>query len=158
MRRRVLSAVLIGLAAVSASAVGRDPDPVLGTWVLDLARSSFSPGPPLRSQTRVYTETPDGIAFTLTGTSATGRPMRVEYTAPYDGRDHPLHGSPSSDSVALTAVDRFTVDAVEKKAGRAVFHVTRVISADGNRMTVTSDGTSATGTAIHNVLVFERKR
>jgi len=132
-------------------------DPVIGTWRLDVAKSSFEPGPPLQSQERKYVKTSQGVKFTLTGVSASGKPMHVEFTAPYDGRDYPLTGSPSSDSVSMRRIDRFTADAVEKKNGRAVFHVNRTISRDGNTMTVTSIGTNAAGVAIKNILVFERE-
>lgn len=96
------------------------------------------------------------MRFVLTGTSASGAATRVEYTPPYDGKDYPLTGSPSSDSVSMTRIDRWAVEAVEKKAGTPSFHVTRVISKDGKTMTVTSSGTNANGVAIRNVLVFER--
>ena len=148
--------MLVFALLFAASAAALERDPVIGTWELDVARSSFDPGPPLRSQTRVYERTAGGVRFTLTGVSAAGTPMRVEYTAPYDGKDYPLTGSPSVNSVALTRVDRLRADAVEKKDGAPKFHVTRVISPDENTMTVTSIGTNAKGTAIKNVLVFRR--
>lgn len=147
--RALICALLLALAEVA--------DPVVGTWVLVHAKSSFSSGKPVREQTRVYEQTPKGIAFTLTGISADGRPMRVECVAPYDGKDYPLKGSPSTNSVAFTRIDRYTVEAVEKRDGKPLFHVRRVVSADGRTMTVTSDGTNASGVAVHNVLVFERK-
>lgn len=127
----------------------------IGTWVLDLSKSSFDPGPPVKEQTRVYEETPAGVKFTLTGVSASGRPMRVEFTARADGKDYPMTGSPSSDTIAITRVDRFTIEAVEKKDGRVTFHVRRAIL--GDTMTVTSDGVNVKGVHIHNVLVFRRR-
>jgi hypothetical protein len=157
MRYRLI--VLAAVFAIGTSGhlrAAQDPDPVLGTWVLDVAQSTFSPGPPNRSQTRTYEQTKDGVRFVLTSIGASGAVTRVEYTARYDGKDYPLTGSPSSDSVSMTMIDRWTVDAVEKKAGKPSFHVTRVISKDGKTMTVTSSGTNANGVAIRNVLVFER--
>ena len=150
MRSLLCVALLLAVAGVA--------DPVIGTWVLVPERSSFSSGKPLREQTRVYEQTPNGIAFTLTGISADGKPMRVECVAPYDGKDYPLKGSPSTNSVAFTAIDRYTVEAVEKRDGKPLFHVRRVVSRDGRSMTVTSDGTNANGVEIHNVLVFVRKQ
>jgi hypothetical protein len=152
--KRLLLLTLIAGCVTAA----RDRDPVIGTWQLDVARSSFSPGPPLRSQQRTYEETPLGVKFTLTGVSASGKPMLVEYTAPYDGKDYPLHGSPSVDAVALTRIDRFTAEAREKRGGQVMFTVSRIISSDGRTMTVTSTGTNAEGTSIRNVLVFVRQR
>ena len=145
------------LVCVLLLVVATDVDPVIGTWLLVPAKSSFSSGKPVREQTRVYEQTPNGIAFTLTGISADGKPMHVECVAPYDGKDYPLKGSPSTNSVAFTRIDRNTVEAVEKKDGKPLFHVRRVIAADGKTMTVTSVGTNAKGLAVHNVMVFVRK-
>ena len=146
--RNLVAALLFLLLAV---------DPVIGTWELDVSKSSFDPGPPVKSQTRTYEQTARGVKFTLTGISASGNAMRVEYIAPYDGRDYPLDGSPSVNSVSLTRIDRLTVEATEKKDGKPMFHVTRVLSPDEQTMTVTSIGTNVKGTAIKNVMVFHRR-
>lgn len=132
-------------------------DPVIGTWDLDLSKSSFDPGPAVQNQTRIYEQTASGVKFVLTGVSAAGAPMRVEYTAPYDGNDYPLKGSPSTNSVSLKQIDRWTVQATEKKDGVVKFNVTRVISEDGKTMTVTSTGVNLNGVKIRNVLVFHRR-
>jgi hypothetical protein len=34
------------------------PDPIIGTWKVNLAKSKFSPGPAPKSLMRTYTETP----------------------------------------------------------------------------------------------------
>jgi hypothetical protein len=120
-------AALLLLAHLAAA----DADPVLGTWELDVAKSTFDPGPPLKSQTRTYEQTAKGVKFTL-------------------------HGSPSVNSVSLKLVDRFTAIAVEKKDGKPMFNVRRVVSSDGQTMTVTSVGTNVKGVAIRNLLVFRR--
>ena len=149
---------LVIVAALLLSLLGAEVrDPVIGTWELDLSKSTFDPGPPPKSQTRRYVETPAGMRFTLTGVSATGAPVHVEYTAACDGKDHPLTGSPSSNSISLKCIDRLHMEADEKKGGRVVFVVTRVISPDEKMMTVTSTGTNAKGVAIRNVMVFRRR-
>ena len=129
----------------------------LGTWKLNLEKSVFKPGPAPQSAIRIYEETPNGMHFTQKGTSAEGRSSVVEFTARYDGKDYPLTGSPSVNSIALTIVDRYTADAVEKKNGKPVLNVRRVISPDGKTMTVTSKGTTADGRTIDNVMVFDKQ-
>lgn len=56
-------------AAAMLLVVAEAADPVIGTWVLSRDKSSFSSGKPVREQTRVYEQTPNGIAFTLTGSA-----------------------------------------------------------------------------------------
>ena len=45
---------------VAFSALGSAADPVLGTWTLNPAKSSYKPGPTPRGQTRVYQQTGAG--------------------------------------------------------------------------------------------------
>jgi hypothetical protein len=129
----------------------------LGTWKLNLEKSVFKPGPAPLSATRTYETTSAGIHFTQRGVSADGRSSIVEFTARYDGKDYPLTGSPSVNSIAITLVGPFTADAVEKKNGKPVLSVRRLISQDGKSMTVTSKGTTADGRTIDNVMVFDRQ-
>jgi hypothetical protein len=125
--------------------------------MLDLSQSAFRPGPPVRSQTRTYTETSRGVRFVLEGISASGTRMFTEYVARYDGKDYPLTGSPSVNSVSLRRVTRLRTDATEKKDGRPVFEVRREISQDAMTMTVTVTGMNAQGQDVANVLVFRRR-
>jgi hypothetical protein len=44
---------MIGGAAIAA---GTAADPVVGTWKLSVAKSTFKAGPTLKSQTRIYSQ------------------------------------------------------------------------------------------------------
>ena len=153
MRNALVAALVPLLLAISWHR-----DPVIGVWDLDVAQSSFSPGPALKSQTRVYEQTRAGVKFTLTGVSGAGNPMRVEYTAPYDGKDYPLSGSLlGADKVSLKRVDARTTERIDKKDGKTVMTLKRVVSRDGKTMTVTAKGTNAEGKPVNNVVVFEKQ-
>lgn len=132
-------------------------DPVIGTWTLGAAKPSFDPGPPPKTQTRVYEQTAGGMKMTLTATTAAGRQVHVEYTAREDGKDCPRTGSPSVNSLSLERVDALRGDAVEKKDGVAKVHVTRTIAPDGQTMTMTSIGANGSGAPVKNALVFHRQ-
>jgi hypothetical protein len=54
-------------------------------------------------------------------------------------------------------VDANTVTSTQKKAGKAVGTTTRKVSSDGKVMTLTSKGTSASGTHYNNVQVFDKQ-
>ena len=132
-------------------------DPVSGTWELNLAKSKFSPGPPLKSQTRTYEFAGPNVKYTAKGIDAEGKPTLVQYTATYDGKDYPMTGSADSDAISLKRIDAVTVEFTQKKAGKVVITGTRVISDGGKVMTVTSKGTNAKGQMINNVLVLEKR-
>ena len=61
--KKVLSSVFLGALLTIGSAVmaaGVDADPVVGTWKLNLAKSTFGGGPALKSQIRTYSQSARG--------------------------------------------------------------------------------------------------
>ena len=149
----------LGLAVpfVLAACTAPKPDPVLGTWELDVTRSKYSPGVPPKSQTRTFEAVGEGVRSVVTGTNSFGQPTHVEYTANYDGKDYPITGTPAGDTISLKRIDALTAESTQKKAGRIILLATRAVSADGLTLTLTVSGTDPNGDAIHNVLVFARK-
>jgi hypothetical protein len=79
------------------------------------------------------------------------------YTANYDGKDYPITGSLTADTVSLKRNDRHTTVRTDKKGGKVVQTFKRVVSKDGKTMTVTIKGTNASGQPMNNVVVFEKK-
>lgn len=75
----------------------------------------------------------------------------------YDGKDYPITGSPDYDTIAVTRIDAYTAKSVQKKDGKTVGTTIRKVSKDGKVMTLTSKGTSAKGTPVNNVLVFDKQ-
>jgi hypothetical protein len=84
--------------------------------------------------------------------------MSGTYTASYDGKDYPITGSASADTLALKATAKNTVERVDKKGGKVVQTFVRKISADGKTMTVTQKATTPKGEAVENTMVFERQK
>ena len=151
-------AFLLLLLGVSLFAQSTPDNLELGTWKLNLEKSTFKPGPAPRSAIRTYEAVPDGgINFTQKGESAEGRSNVAEFTARYDGKDYPLTGSPSVNSISITIIDRYSADAIEKKDGKPALTIHRVISQDGKTMTITSKGTAAGGRTIDNTMVFDKQ-
>lgn len=156
LRMLMVGAVLAagGIAVVSAGAAA---DPIDGTWTLNVAKSKFSPGPALQSQTRTYAETSQGVSLSYSGVSADGSQISGLSTFKYDGKDYPITGASDYDAIALKRVDSNTVTSTQKKAGKSVGTTTRKISKDGHVMTLTSKGTSVNGTPYNNVLVYDKQ-
>lgn len=142
--------------ALSVAQAAPPADPVLGTWKLNAKMSTFTPGPGWQSQTRVYEATPTGVSVTWTGVDAGGGSMQVSYTYRYDGRDYPMKGSASYDTLNAVRVDDRTVRSEEKRDGKIVGIAVRSVSADGKRLTITDQGTNRKGQAFSQVLVFDR--
>src|SRR5216683_426328 len=81
MNARCISIILamcsLGTLKSVASAQG---DPQVGTWELDLAKSTFSPGPPPRRQTLTYSAEGQGLTavLLLQGIDASGKPINPD--------------------------------------------------------------------------------
>jgi len=147
-------ALALALALVAAHPA---PNPIVGTWKLNTAKSTFTPGPGWRSQTRVYRAVPGGVSVTWTGVGESGEPMHVSFISRLDGKDYPMAGSAHYDTLNATQVDAFTVRSEEKRDGKVVGIAVRRVSPDGKVLTITDEGTNRKGEKFSQVLVFERE-
>src|SRR5215813_12591005 len=132
-------------------------DPFIGTWKLNLAKSKFSPGPPPKSQTAIYEAVGQGIKVTVKITDAEGKPIDLQYTVNYDGKDFPVTGYPDWDTQAWKRIDANTVEFTRKKAGKVVSTATSVVSKDGKTRTVMEKGVNAKGEKFSNIVVYEKQ-
>ena len=146
--------ILVGIGAQSGFAQG---DPFLGTWVLNVAKSKYQPGPPPKDQTSIYEASGQAVKVTTKGTDAAGKSTATMFTAGYDGKDYPVTGNPDWDATSLKRVNPNSVEFTRKKAGKVVQTGTNVISADGKTRTVTTTGVNAQGQKINNTAIYEKK-
>jgi hypothetical protein len=149
--------MLLAVPALTGAQAVPSGDPVLGTWQLNVARSQFTPGPGWQSQIRVYQATPEGVAVNWTGVDAKGGKMQVSYTYAYDGRDYPMLGSASYDTLNAVRIDERTVRSEEKRDGKTVGIAVRTVSPDGKVLTITDEGTTRRGQHFSQLLVFDRQ-
>jgi hypothetical protein len=113
---------LLGLAiAAFPQACFAQSDPFLGTWQLNLAKSKYSPGPPLKSEIVNTQAEGQDLKITFTGIGPDGNPFSVVVTDVLDGMPHPRTGNnPNIDAIALTRVDAYTLILSRTKAGKLV--------------------------------------
>lgn len=132
-------------------------DPAVGTWKLDVAKSTYKGVPAPRSETRIYESTADGMKLSTKTQTASGEEAGTEVTYKYDGKDYPISGSKLFDAVAVSRVDSHTSKSVLKKGGKAVGHFTRVVSHDGKTLTTTTKVTGADGKLISERQVYTKE-
>jgi hypothetical protein len=132
-------------------------NPNLGTWKLNLGKSTYSPGPAPKSATLTIEAHDGGIKYTSHGENAQGAPIHVEFTAKYDGQDNPVTGSPDFNSIALKRIDAQTIEATIKKDGMVMGTSRTVISHDGQTRTLTSKGKNAAGQEVNNLVVYDKQ-
>jgi hypothetical protein len=139
----------------TATAAGKDP--FVGTWKLDIARSTFDNGAPPKSSIVTITTAGDKRKVAVHTVSAAGTESRTESTAADDGKDYPMKGSATVDTVAVTRVDARTVDRKDKKGGAVVATLRVKVSPDGKTITVTQKGIDPQGRSYNNTLVYARQ-
>ena len=130
-------------------------DPVVGTWELDIAASTFAPGPPPKSEIRLYEPEHEGIKATIAPTYADGRRSIFEYITSYNDVTAAVTGSDTSDAIRMRKVDAFTAEAELSLAGRNVGRTRRVISQDGQTMTIELHRDAPV--VVNNVTVYRRR-
>jgi hypothetical protein len=144
------------LVAYPSQAPARVEDHVFGTWILNPAKSKFSPGPAPKSQKRTYEAHPEGVRATIETVHADGHTTSTQYVANYDAVEYPVTGNPNSDAIALKKINNYTAEATLSHAGRVMATARRVISSDGKTMTITYQGMWA-GQPSNNVAVYEKQ-
>ena len=149
------------LAGALATAMNQTPsaqasDPFVGMWHLNIAKSTYAPGPAPKSGTATISATAAGDKVTVEGVAGTGDKVKWEYTGKTDGKEYAVTGNPEADVAILKQVNPRTAEVIIKKGGKTMATHTRTVSADGKTMTVTTVGTNLKGETVKNVQVFDK--
>jgi hypothetical protein len=140
-----------------ALAAGTAADPVVGTWTLNAAKTTTTSGPATKSQTRIYSQSAQGITLNMKTVGVDGKEMNSQTTYHLDGRDYPVTGNRDYDSLSGKQIDANTAEFTLKKAGKAVGTTRRTVAKDGKTLTATFTLTTAGGEKSENVAVFDKQ-
>ncbi len=122
-----------------------------GTWKLNVAKSSFSPGPPLKSF--VLTFTPDGVRH-LDLIGAGGQLLKV--SLPWsDGKEVIPEGM--ENTRVISKIQGHTVDDTWRQDGKIIEKVHGTVSPDGRTLTMNVEGPLQQGGSFRNRVVFDRQ-
>lgn len=156
--RTLIVSVVAGCFLLVSPAISQSPDPWVGTWKLNTAKSKYSPGPAPASSTLVSVAIDGGFKQTVNSVmAAIGLPTQSEVTAKFDGKDTPVKGNANADTSAYTKIDSRSYEVVSKKNGKVTLTSRVVISADGKTRMVTQTGVDAKGRPVKNYLVYDRQ-
>jgi len=159
MKSAFVLAIIAALTA-AASAQSKD-DPSVGTWKLNVAKSKFTPGPPIKGDTRSYEVSAEGwLIVTTETTQPDGKRTGVRFAAKFDGKAYPQIGrfAPTVTLITYQPVDKLTLKYTQRDtSGKIVSTNTRTVSGDGKTMTIEQRSTDANGRPVINVELFERQ-
>src|SRR5436190_2716135 len=151
----VLGAVLVGgsIARTQSNAAW------IGTWKVNLDKSTYNPGPkPTVALTVKVEPSAAGVNITADGRNAEGQPTHVEIVGTSDGKDNPVKGLPTSNLTnSVKRIDDRTVLVVGKIDNKPEVTSRAVVSADGKTMTITQTGQNAKGQSVKNVIVADKQ-
>jgi len=146
----ILSFFFFGLAICFAA------DPQMGTWKLNEAKSKFTPG--TTKFTNVTFKNMFGnIKVTQDGISGDGKPIHVEWSGKFDGKDYPVTGDPNADTRSYMKVNDRTLHVTAKKNGKVIATAHTTVSNDGKSRSATVTGTTPKGKKFKNVVVYDKQ-
>jgi len=158
-RLTLVAALVIGVFSVFSSQSLAQTDPWIGTWKVDLAKSTFSPGPKPTEAPVVKMEMMSGqFMTTINGRNPQGQPTQTMTMGNFDGKDNVVTGAPvPGTTTAYKRIDTRTFETMSKVNGKPTTTTRVAISADGKSLTATVTGTNAQGQTVNNVIVADKQ-
>jgi hypothetical protein len=135
---------IVGLI-VASPAFGQGIDPYIGTWKLNLEKSTFTGPAAPKSWTITYVGEGQNLAATLDYVNAQGRSGKIVFPVIFDGQPHPTTGNPVADSAAYFRVGNI-INMVSFKNGKVV---------NVGQARIVSDRTYTVSENANGVLVWE---
>jgi hypothetical protein len=145
------------IAGLPHAAAGQVPPAWFGEWTLNIARSTYSPGPPPYKRA-TYTITPwnDGMKVIYEMVHPRGGVTHLEWIGKLDGKDYPLQGMDEVVTYAYKPISDGAYEVVVKIGGRAATSIVR-LSPDGRSMTTTTKGVDGSGRVVSTTTVYEKE-
>jgi hypothetical protein len=88
---------------------------MVGTWEVNLSKSTYNPGPEPKSAINKFEPWEDGMKGTIDIVDAQGNKIHSEASVKFDGKDYPLKGSPIADAVSVKRINERQTDCLEER-------------------------------------------
>jgi hypothetical protein len=158
MRQPVTSVgVAVTTLLVTASPLLGQSSALAGTWTMNLAKSTYSPGPAPKSQVITWERVAGGFKCSTDSVDAAGKATHADTLEKDDGSDAPVQGAQTPTTRFLRRLDDRTYEDGDVVNGKVTVARTLVIAPDGRTLTVTAKGTNVKGEAVNNVVVYEKR-
>ena len=137
LKSPIVFSCLVAAACLLPQRALAQGNPRIGTWKLNIAKSTYQQGTAPSSETRTYAATDEGgLQLTANTILPSGTKQPSGYRAKFDGKDYPYSG-PAGDSIAITG-DGWASDSTIKMGGKVTQTSHSVVSKNGKRMTQTT--------------------
>jgi hypothetical protein len=140
-------------------------DAFVGTWVLNLAKSTYENQPAPKSGMRTYDYERDGLTLVTAHTvTAAGATTFVHYLFTLDGKEYEemsrtagAGGSRTPTYVSATKVNDRAIKVVFKSGGKVTISHEWTVSDDGKIYTAKRTATNAQGQRVYSVQVYDKQ-
>jgi len=158
-RKTAVVGITLAIASVLAGVLlAQAQESLFGTWRMNAAKSSFSPGPIPKSNIAKWEAFQVGVRLTVDMVPEKGETQHYESSGKFDGKDNPVKGNnPDADAMAFSKIDARTYEVVNKKGGKNTMTARIVVSADGKTRTTTQTGRDGQGRTVNNTIVYEKQ-
>lgn len=141
--RHVAIVCLVFLTLSASRAAAQVPEAWVGTWTLNVARSTYSPGPaPYKRASYHIQPLADGFRVIYDMVHPRGGTTHLEWTGKMDGRDYALQGVDQVITYAYTPASDGSCEIVVKIDGRVAARSRVTLSPDLRTMRTQTGGTT----------------
>jgi hypothetical protein len=158
-RKTVLTGIALTVASMLAGVLlAQAQESLFGTWRMNAAKSSHSPGPMPKSNIAKWEAFQGGVRLTVDVVPAQGETQHYESSGKFDGKDNAVKGNnPDGDTVAFSKIDARTYEVVTKKGGKNTVMARIVVAADGKTRVTTQTGRDGQGRTVNNSMFYEKQ-
>jgi hypothetical protein len=155
--RSITVAVIAVFALALATAAMAADDPFVGTWKMNMDKSTRRSAIPVKSITNRFDLQGNVLKRVEDIVRVDGTVRQIELAAVLDGKDHPITDNPNQDAYQANRVDSNTVVIVFKKGGKEVRTQRLVVSKDRKTLTITDNGKNDQGQEISYMSINDRQ-
>jgi hypothetical protein len=161
-RRTIVAAALLVMMGAPFAIRAQAPEPLIGTWILNLSKSKYDAGTAPQSEIRNFDYSRDGMVLcTFQRVSAQGTKSFGHWMFKFDGAFYPelqrAEGTKSTSAISLKKKDDRTIEVNAKRNGAVYFWSTMAISPDGKQLTWQIKTTAGEGREIQQTRVYDKE-
>ena len=158
-RKTAVVGITLAIASVLAGVLlAQAQESLFGTWRMNAAKSSFSPGPIPKSNIAKWEAFQGRVKLTVDVVPAKDQTQHWESSGMFDGKDNPIIGkNPDADTAAFSKIDARTYEVVYKKGGKTTLTAHTVVAADGKTRITTQTGKDVQGQTVNNTMFYEKQ-
>jgi hypothetical protein len=139
----------------------KDAPKIVGSWKLNLSKSTFANGQPLRSRLLDWLWDGDTLIHVNRSSDAKGEKTVAIFSVKFDGKDYPVFENGSDRPlryVRMRMADPYTLEITSRKDGKDLTTFRHTVSKDRKTDTITQVGSTVDGgRTATEVLVYDRQ-